>query len=169
MAQTAIGPVLTRPTVWTPKGHVLHVKLWNVWYVTSPSVTGVKKASMWWVIGNVVCVWSHECFWDSKWPSWFVCSDGRCVDDCGEGFFMDQESRDCEPCHAACLTCGGPQYDDCDSCREGLKLKDGQCLDKRQLILCPENHFANSRSNVPSMFKSIYFQGVSRNVSELCL
>uniref|UniRef100_H3D124 Proprotein convertase subtilisin/kexin type 5b n=1 Tax=Tetraodon nigroviridis TaxID=99883 RepID=H3D124_TETNG len=69
--------------------------------------------------------------------------DGVCVADCGEGFFVDQESRDCEPCHAACRACGGPRYDDCDSCREGSKLKDGECLEARQFIVCPEKNFAN--------------------------
>lgn len=73
--------------------------------------------------------------------------DGDCVEDCGEGFFADRESRDCEPCHAACRTCGGPQYDDCDSCRDGLKLKDGECLEQAQLTLCPEKHFPTSRSH----------------------
>lgn len=84
-----------------------------------------------------------------------VCSDGVCVADCGEGFFVDQESRDCEPCHAACRACGGPRYDDCDSCREGSKLKDGECLEARQFIVCPEKNFANSRWNAvqtPTLF-----------------
>lgn len=94
-----------------------------------------------------------------------MCLDGHCVEDCGEGFFTDQESRDCEPCHAACRTCGGPRYNDCDSCREGSKLKDGECLDRRQLIVCPEKYFANSTPTAPSMFKSICFEGVSPNVS----
>lgn len=70
LAQTAIVPVPTRPTAWTPPGHVLNVKMWNVWYVTSPSATGVKQASIWWVMGNVVYLWSRECVWDGKWPSW---------------------------------------------------------------------------------------------------
>lgn len=165
LAQTAIGHVPTRPTVWTPPRHVFHVKMLNVWYVTSRSATGVKKASIFWVIVNVVYLWPHECVWDGKWPLWFVCSDGNCVEDCGEGFFMDQESRDCEPCHAACRACGGPRYDDCDSCREGSKLRDGECLQRRQFTLCPKKHFANSTSNAPPMSKSICFEDVSPNVS----
>lgn len=68
------------------------------------------------------------------------------MEDCGEGFFADQESQDCEPCHAACRACGGPRYDDCDACREGSKLKDGECLEGRQFVVCPEKQFANSRA-----------------------
>lgn len=77
-----------------------------------------------------------------------MCLDGECVDHCGEGFFVDEETRDCEPCHRACRTCGGPQYDDCDSCEDGVTLKDGECLEGRQLSLCPEKHFRNSTANV---------------------
>lgn len=66
--------------------------------------------------------------------------------DCGEGFFADQESRDCEPCHAACRACGGPRYDDCDSCRDGFELKDGECQARTRLTLCPEKHFPTGRS-----------------------
>lgn len=68
------------------------------------------------------------------------------MEDCGEGFFADRESRDCERCHAACRACGGPRYDDCDSCRDGLKLKDGECLEPGQLTQCPEKHFPTGRS-----------------------
>lgn len=90
------------------------------------------------------------------------------MDDCGHGFFTDQESRDCEPCHAACRTCGGPLYDDCDSCGEGSQLKDGECIDGRQFVVCPEKHFANSTSDAPSVLRSMCFERVSPNVSELC-
>uniref|UniRef100_A0A674NA07 Proprotein convertase subtilisin/kexin type 5b n=1 Tax=Takifugu rubripes TaxID=31033 RepID=A0A674NA07_TAKRU len=84
-----------------------------------------------------------QCYWCEDG---FYALDGDCVEDCGEGFFADQESRDCEPCHASCRACGGPRYEDCDSCRDGLKLKDGECLERRQLTLCPEKQFPNGRS-----------------------
>lgn len=72
---------------------------------------------------------------------------GACVDDCGEGFFVDRETRDCEPCHTACRTCGGPRYEDCDSCRDGLKLRDGERVERRQLSVCHEKSFLTGMSN----------------------
>ncbi|XP_030000063.1 proprotein convertase subtilisin/kexin type 5-like [Sphaeramia orbicularis] len=75
----------------------------------------------------------------------FYVYDGVCVDHCKQGFFVDEESQDCEPCHRACKTCGGPRFDDCDSCEEGFTLKKGECLEARQLELCPEKHFRNRK------------------------
>lgn len=78
----------------------------------------------------------------------YLCVDGECVDHCGEGFFVDEETGECEPCHRRCRTCGGPRYDDCDSCEDGSLLKNGGCLEGRQLALCPEKHFRNSTAKV---------------------
>lgn len=78
----------------------------------------------------------------------FACLGGKCVAHCDEGYFVDQETRDCEPCHRACRTCGGPQFDDCDSCDDGLMLKDGECLEGRQLAPCRETYFRNSTDEV---------------------
>ncbi|XP_056135294.1 proprotein convertase subtilisin/kexin type 5-like [Lampris incognitus] len=52
------------------------------------------------------------------------------------------KSQDCEPCHRTCRTCGGPRYDDCDSCEEGFLLKGGECLDRTR-ARCPDTHFKN--------------------------
>ncbi|KAM8760711.1 proprotein convertase subtilisin/kexin type 5-like [Acanthopagrus schlegelii] len=73
----------------------------------------------------------------------FYVFDGGCVDHCKEGFFVDKESQDCEPCHRACRTCGGPRFDDCDSCEDDFTLRNGECLEGRQLALCSEKHFRN--------------------------
>lgn len=78
----------------------------------------------------------------------FVCPDGECVSHCREGFFVDEESRECEPCHRTCRTCGGPRYDDCDSCEDEFTLKNGECLEAKQLTLCPEKQFRNRTANV---------------------
>ncbi|KAI4821159.1 hypothetical protein KUCAC02_029106, partial [Chaenocephalus aceratus] len=83
-----------------------------------------------------------QCYWCEEG---FYVSDDKCVDHCKEGFYVDEESRECEPCHRACRTCGGPQYDDCDSCEEELTLKNGECLESRQLASCPEKQFRNSQ------------------------
>lgn len=75
-------------------------------------------------------------------------ADGECVDHCKPGFFVDKEGQDCEPCHRACRTCGGPRYDDCDTCEEGVVLKNGKCLESRQLEVCPDAFFRNGTDSV---------------------
>lgn len=79
------------------------------------------------------------------------------MDHCKEGFFVDKESQDCEPCHRACRTCGGPRFEDCDSCEDGFTLKNGECLEGRQLDLCSEKHFRNSTAhvNLTSVLKAV--------------
>ncbi|KAM7391946.1 hypothetical protein PAMP_022592 [Pampus punctatissimus] len=89
----------------------------------------------------VVCDQS-QCYWCQQG---FYVFDGRCVDHCDKGFFVDEESQDCEPCHHRCRTCGGPLYDDCDSCEEGFTLKKGECLRDTRSASCMENYFRNSR------------------------
>lgn len=79
------------------------------------------------------------------------------MDHCKEGFFVDKESQDCEPCHRACRTCGGPRFEDCDSCEDGFTLKNGECLEGRQLELCSEKHFRNGTAhvNLTSVLKAV--------------
>lgn len=76
-----------------------------------------------------------------------VSPDGECVEQCKEGFFVDEESQECEPCHRMCRTCGGPNYDDCDySCEDDFTLKDGECVDNHSAS-CPDKHFLNSKAS----------------------
>lgn len=67
---------------------------------------------------------------------------------CGDGHFIDEKSRECEPCHHTCATCGGPHFDDCDSCVDGLMLQEGECLERGQLASCPEKNFRDGRGKV---------------------
>ncbi|KAM3849768.1 proprotein convertase subtilisin/kexin type 5-like, partial [Diretmus argenteus] len=83
-----------------------------------------------------------QCYWCGKG---FYISDGECVQHCREDFFVDEEGQECEPCHRACRTCGGPNYDDCDSCEDGFTLKAGECLDDRDFASCPDKYFRNSK------------------------
>ncbi|XP_071385584.1 proprotein convertase subtilisin/kexin type 5-like [Centroberyx affinis] len=76
----------------------------------------------------------YQCYW---------CEEGFYV----SGFFVDEESQDCEPCHRSCRTCGGPKYNDCDSCEDGFTLKDGECLEDTQFVLCPDKHFRNGKGD----------------------
>ncbi|XP_049434017.1 proprotein convertase subtilisin/kexin type 5b isoform X1 [Epinephelus fuscoguttatus] len=85
-----------------------------------------------------------QCYWCKEG---FYVDDGKCVDHCKKGFFVDEESRDCEPCHRDCRTCGGPRYDDCDSCEDEFVLINGECVKDRQFALCPETHFRNSQGD----------------------
>ncbi|KAM6931379.1 uncharacterized protein FYW49_003253 [Xenentodon cancila] len=95
-----------------------------------------------------------QCYWCEEG---FLVFDGECVSHCEEGFFVDEESQECEPCHHNCRSCGGPRYDDCDSCEDGVTLRNGECLEGRQLEACPEGNFRNMHpSPVPPAAKKLH-------------
>ncbi|XP_039614478.1 extracellular matrix protein FRAS1 isoform X1 [Polypterus senegalus] len=53
---------------------------------------------------------------------------GKCVPDCGEGFYADYRGY-CSPCYESCLSCSGPSEKDCLSCVHPLHyLKGGSCV-----------------------------------------
>ncbi|KAJ0067867.1 hypothetical protein NL108_011448, partial [Boleophthalmus pectinirostris] len=79
-----------------------------------------------------------ECYWCE---SGFYVSGGECVKRCRPGSFVDEKNQACEPCHRSCVTCGGPQYDDCDSCKDGLTLREGECLKRSELEVCSHGSF----------------------------
>lgn len=54
-----------------------------------------------------------------------------CVSECGDGFFTDDISRECEPCHWSCATCVGYSYENCTGCKNNFQLSHGQCLNPR--------------------------------------
>uniref|UniRef100_A0A3Q2FDF8 Proprotein convertase subtilisin/kexin type 5b n=1 Tax=Cyprinodon variegatus TaxID=28743 RepID=A0A3Q2FDF8_CYPVA len=95
-----------------------------------------------------------QCYWCDD--GYYV-SDGECVDHCQEGYFVDEESQECEPCHRDCRSCGGPRYDDCDSCEDGFTLDKGECLSGKQLTACTEGKFRNSIRKFGNF--SVYFLG----------
>ncbi|KAM6183383.1 proprotein convertase subtilisin/kexin type 5 isoform 2-T2 [Erethizon dorsatum] len=64
------------------------------------------------------------CFWCEE--SFFLLG-GRCVRECGTGFYGDPDVGECMPCHPACESCTGPGQDECSSCRAGLRLLRGTC------------------------------------------
>ncbi|GAA6071512.1 proprotein convertase subtilisin/kexin type 5b isoform X1 [Tachysurus ichikawai] len=72
----------------------------------------------------------------------FFLSEGTCVKKCKEGFYPDT-THECEPCHHECRTCGGPYYNDCDSCEDDMQLKDGQCVSMNTAVQCKPLHFLN--------------------------
>ncbi|XP_030622390.1 proprotein convertase subtilisin/kexin type 5b [Chanos chanos] len=72
----------------------------------------------------------------------YYLSDEKCVKTCPEGFYGDSH-QECEPCHRDCRTCGGPDYNDCDSCEQGMRLVNGQCVDVKITVTCSSDHFVN--------------------------
>uniref|UniRef100_A0AAR2J930 P/Homo B domain-containing protein n=1 Tax=Pygocentrus nattereri TaxID=42514 RepID=A0AAR2J930_PYGNA len=72
----------------------------------------------------------------------YYLSGSMCVKNCVEGFYGDSK-KECEPCHPDCRSCGGPFYDDCDSCEDGMRLVDGKCIDISRVVKCPTSHFVN--------------------------
>uniref|UniRef100_A0ACB8ES17 Uncharacterized protein n=1 Tax=Sphaerodactylus townsendi TaxID=933632 RepID=A0ACB8ES17_9SAUR len=56
---------------------------------------------------------------------------GKCVNDCGVGFYSDEITAECEPCHRTCATCEGFNYNDCTSCKGTLELFHGKCVKPR--------------------------------------
>ncbi|KAJ8285410.1 hypothetical protein GJAV_G00026500 [Gymnothorax javanicus] len=83
-----------------------------------------------------------QCYWCED--NLFL-SDDQCVHECEPGFYGDEESQECEACHRDCRTCSGPNFDDCDTCEEGVTLSEGQCVVLRKT--CPENSFLNEETN----------------------
>ncbi|CAL8254264.1 unnamed protein product [Boreogadus saida] len=83
-----------------------------------------------------------QCYWCEEG---FSILDGDCVDYCKNGFFMDATEHECEPCHVSCRACGGPQYNDCDPCEDGLTLTAGTCLEQQTWALCPEKQYKNDQ------------------------
>ncbi|KAF5907317.1 proprotein convertase subtilisin/kexin type 5-like, partial [Clarias magur] len=73
----------------------------------------------------------------------FLLSDGMCVNECEEGFYEDS-THECEPCHHECRSCGGPFYDDCDSCEDDTRLVEGQCVSLNEAVHCDPLHFLNA-------------------------
>ncbi|TSL97355.1 Proprotein convertase subtilisin/kexin type 5 [Bagarius yarrelli] len=79
----------------------------------------------------------------------FFLSDGLCVKNCREGFYADAR-HECEPCHYKCRSCGGPYYDDCDSCENDMLLKEGKCVSMNDAVHCEPSHFVNGMFMVAS-------------------
>uniref|UniRef100_A0A667ZBY3 Growth factor receptor domain-containing protein n=1 Tax=Myripristis murdjan TaxID=586833 RepID=A0A667ZBY3_9TELE len=78
-----------------------------------------------------------------KESSLFV-TEGKCVTVCPDGFYGDEDSHDCVECHSHCMTCDGPEDDDCVSCCEEYHfLHDGLCV-----LNCPEMFFEDNEQRV---------------------
>ena len=75
----------------------------------------------------------------------FFPPEGRCVSECPDGFYADEDSNDCEECHSDCVTCDGPEDDDCLSCEDGKTLENGECVSDHEA--CPIKTFLSGETN----------------------
>lgn len=110
------------------------------------SVYNDQRANVWKVwSGSVILSVFYQPLRVSQWHSHTVfgsfAADDKCVQECEEGFYADEESQECEACHEDCETCLGPNYDDCNSCDDGTQLLSGECVAESQL--CDDNSFLN--------------------------
>uniref|UniRef100_A0A8C4EQ00 Proprotein convertase subtilisin/kexin type 5a n=1 Tax=Dicentrarchus labrax TaxID=13489 RepID=A0A8C4EQ00_DICLA len=70
---------------------------------------------------------------------------GSCVSVCPDGFYGDEDTNDCEECHSDCVTCNGPEDDECLSCEEGKTLENGVCVSDHEV--CPIKTFRSGETN----------------------
>ena len=62
-------------------------------------------------------------------------NDSTCRADCPIGFYNGTD-RECKPCHSSCLSCEGPNEDQCTSCRRPKVFSAKKCVTK-----CPDNEY----------------------------
>ncbi|XP_078141236.1 proprotein convertase subtilisin/kexin type 5b isoform X1 [Centroberyx gerrardi] len=68
---------------------------------------------------------------------YYFLHDDKCMDDCPTGYFAGEEQQECVHCHADCASCDGPDWDDCDVCRNPKAVRyNGECLPQ-----CPTNTY----------------------------
>lgn len=77
--------------------------------------------------------------------TFFFPSEGKCVSECPDGFYGDEDSNNCEECHSDCVTCSGPEDEDCLLCEEGKALENGECVSDHEV--CPIKTFLSGETN----------------------
>ncbi|KAM9206534.1 proprotein convertase subtilisin/kexin type 5-like [Dugong dugon] len=68
--------------------------------------------------------------------------DMTCVKDCPEGYYADEESHQCAPCHSSCRTCEGRHSTQCQSCWAGWFQLGKECLPQ-----CREGYYAENTTS----------------------
>ena len=68
--------------------------------------------------------------------------EGKCIEECPEGTYADEDTRECLPCARACNTCYGPTSKECIECnyKEGYGRSSGitgECY----LITCSDGMY----------------------------
>ncbi|CAJ1068427.1 proprotein convertase subtilisin/kexin type 5b isoform X1 [Xyrichtys novacula] len=78
-----------------------------------------------------------------KCAQYYFLHEDLCVDDCPAGFFASEEQAECVRCHADCASCDGPDFDDCDVCRNPKAVRyNGECLPE-----CPSETYYDRSTN----------------------
>ncbi|KAM6945052.1 proprotein convertase subtilisin/kexin type 5-like [Lycodopsis pacificus] len=74
---------------------------------------------------------------------YYLLHEGKCVDDCPDGYYASEQQQECVRCHADCASCDGPSFDDCDVCRNPNAVRyNGECLAK-----CPNSTYYDATTN----------------------
>lgn len=81
-------------------------------------------------------------------------ADGKCMRECPDGFYGDEDSQDCEDCHTDCRTCSGPEDSDCDSCSDGLTLENGECVPEQDT--CPPQTYLTGERHIFHPLKGLF-------------
>ena len=70
--------------------------------------------------------------------------DTACLDSCTDGYWPDDASNQCQPCHGSCSICSGPENTVCTACSSGFFLQplSTTCSDS-----CPAGYGGNSSTN----------------------
>ncbi|KAM7019160.1 LOW QUALITY PROTEIN: extracellular matrix organizing protein FRAS1 [Tautogolabrus adspersus] len=94
------------------------------------------------------CNYCHESCSECDGPSQKDCvscsnaaallKDGRCVSDCGDGFYS--QDGVCYACDSSCASCF-PDNPKCKSCLPGTALHHGKCISE-----CPDQHYLENHS-----------------------
>ncbi|KCV73463.1 serine/threonine protein kinase [Fonticula alba] len=77
----------------------------------------------------------------SECSAGMVVSDGRCVDSCPAGTFLDGGL--CRKCDHSCGSCRGAEFSQCTSCLEGRLLHEGMCRTE-----CPAGFSADAGARI---------------------
>lgn len=73
-------------------------------------------------------VWETCVILDTKTDPFLPLADTTCVQDCPEGYYADEDSHRCAPCHSSCRTCEGRHSMQCLSCPPGWFQLGKECL-----------------------------------------
>ncbi|XP_062399560.1 proprotein convertase subtilisin/kexin type 5-like isoform X2 [Sardina pilchardus] len=107
-----------------------------------------------------------QCHWCQD--DYFL-SGHTCVKECAEGYYGDEEQRECEACHHDCRSCKGPAYDDCDSCEDGMGLKNGQCVHINVTVTCrPDQFLSGKKECLPCSSDCATCSGPEANQCDTC-
>nr|XP_040139728.1 proprotein convertase subtilisin/kexin type 5-like [Ictidomys tridecemlineatus] len=99
----------------------------------------------------------NECYWCEEG---FFLLGGSCVRECGPGFYGDQGTGECEPCHPSCEACTGVGDDECSRCGEGQQLRHGTCVWPANNQV--EGKFWNERKTVQRNESGVKLERVSQ-------